>query len=62
MNKIIHNFICNITIVLGCISMLFMSLDIITNIHTQPFAITLVGIGLLILGGVCLLAIPHCKE
>jgi len=62
MYNIIHNFICNLTIVLGTISLLCLSIDVVLNVNVQPMALTILGTILIVFGVVCILAIPLCRK
>ncbi len=62
MYNIIHNFICNFTIVLGTISLVCLSIDVAWNVNVQPMILTIIGTMLIVFGMVCVLAIPLCKK
>ena len=62
MYNIIHNFICNLTIVLGTISLVCLSIDVVWNVDVQPMSLTILGTILIVFGMVCILAIPLCRK
>jgi len=57
MVKIVNNFICNLFIIFSCMAWVCLAIDLVYSVDVQPMALTIVGIGAMLFGAICIVTV-----